>query len=112
MPKWRRHIPTHATYLYRVVFRQQDLPLVPRRFCVPELPPTKRDIWVNRRGRDLLKAIEPYAIIEKHEARRCPSCGRLFVGIQAKILREMIESARISGNKVTCSKACATLTAS
>jgi len=42
-----------------------------------------------------LRAIEPTRSVEKHEARRCPSCGRWYVGAQARILREILAAARI-----------------
>ena len=110
VPSRQRFILTHPTYLYHVTLQHSDIPTaVVRRFSPPSIDHGPRDAWVNRKGRDLLRWIEPDAIVDRHEARKCPSCGRWFVGAQARILREILTAARVKQCKVKCSTECCAL---
>jgi hypothetical protein len=96
---------TAPYYIYRVVFGQKTIPRVR---SVPGFPCTEREVWVKQRQiRDLLLGIEPGALWEKHEARRCPLCHRWFVGIPAQMQREREMCARLNGTSlVPCGDHC------
>jgi hypothetical protein len=67
--------------VYRILFSNRDLPKLRQSHWLPSFPHSAREIWIKQRQfRDLLLAIEPEALWEKHEARRCPRCCPLVRG--------------------------------
>jgi hypothetical protein len=101
--KWnrKRSALTAPYYVYRVVFYSRDIPEKVR--GLPLFPRTAREIWVwQRQVRDILLALDPHAQWEKHEARKCPRCGCWYLGIQAQMMREREEVARL----VPCGESC------
>ena len=99
---------TALYYVYRIAFRSHDIPKLRASHWIPSFPHSAREIWVKQRQiRDLLLAIEPGARWEKHEARRCPRCHRWVVGIQAQMMREREQRARLKGEaSPPCSDYC------
>ena len=99
---------TALYYVYRMAFRSHDNPKLRASYWIPSFPHSEREIWVKQRQiRDLLLAIEPGARWEKHEARRCPRCHRWVVGIQAQMMREREQRARLKGEaSPPCSDYC------
>jgi hypothetical protein len=64
---------------------------------LPGFPRGEREIWVKQRQqRDILLSLDPKARWEKHEARKCPRCGRWMLGIQAQMQRERNLCARFN----------------
>lgn len=102
--RWnRKRSPgTVAYYVYKITFRSQDIPdAIFRHHAMAGFPRTAREIWVwKRASRNLLLKIDPLARWEKHEARKCPRCGRWMLGIQAQMQRERDMVARMKGEKV------------
>ena len=104
----KKYALTAPYYVYRIAFRSHDIPMLRASHWIPSFPHSAREIWVKQRQiRDLLLAIEPGARWEKHEARRCPRCHRWVVGIQAQMMREREQRARLKGEaSPPCSDYC------
>jgi hypothetical protein len=87
----------HQYYVYLVIFSRDDIKIPNFRHRLPGFPREEREIWVKQRQqRDILLSLDPKARWEKHEARKCPRCGRWMLGIQAQMQREREMCARFN----------------
>ena len=97
MPIPNRSPSTAPYYVYHLTFHSDIPDALNARHALNGFPRSARDIWVwKRSSRNLLLTIEPGARWVKHEARKCSRCGRWCLGIQAQMMRDREEVARMN----------------
>ncbi len=105
----KRFPTTHPYYIYHVQFSDDvQLPRFQHKEWFVELPHSSREVWVKlRRTRNALLALDPKAKVDVHEARRCPRCHLLQLGIGAQMIRHRETVARAKGVPVgKCGTVC------